>query len=411
LTQENLLIELRLPEADLAVEQFDLEQMVSQAVMAVDSCNNQIERTKTEIKLLQQQQINLTNLMHDKKVQLNNSRQKLAQLTNEREAFNAQNQEQEINNLQQQIQQITLELDDLRHNLDSVVNQSLDLKNQLSTLHNSRQRYQDKINQTQLRHQEQLVLLSTYREQVDTLQLNETELLSLVSTSQVKLSLAELTQQSKLFEAQINELGLVNLKAISDLEQAQQKQQQLFSQLDDLHQAIDLLQTAINHIDEESRELLQTTFSALNQSVAVYFRILFGGGDARLALTDSDILTAGVQIFAQPPGKKNTTIHLLSGGEKALAAMSFVFALFSLNPAPFCLLDEVDAPLDDANTQRFCNLVTELAAKTQFVYISHNRLAMEMATQLVGVTMQEKGVSQIVSVSLVDALSHVNHGG
>ena len=142
----------------------------------------------------------------------------------------------------------------------------------------------------------------------------------------------------------------------------------------------------------------------LKAALELYFKILFGGGSVELSLTEGDILQAGIQIMAQPPGKKNATIQLLSGGEKALTAMSFIFALFSLNPAPFCLLDEVDAPLDDANTARFCKLVQELAQKTQFVYISHNRLAMEMADQLVGVTMQEKGVSTIVSVSLVDAV-------
>ena len=135
-----------------------------------------------------------------------------------------------------------------------------------------------------------------------------------------------------------------------------------------------------------------------------FFPALFGGGEAALHMVGDDLLSAGVSIMAHPPGKKNSTIHLLSGGEKALTAMSLVFALFSLNPAPFCLLDEVDAPLDDANTGRFCRLVKEMSAQTQFLYISHNRLTMEMAEQLIGVTMQEKGVSRIVAVDIKQAL-------
>ena len=142
----------------------------------------------------------------------------------------------------------------------------------------------------------------------------------------------------------------------------------------------------------------------MNDKVKTFFPTLLGGGEAGLHLTDDDLLSAGVSIMAQPPGKRNSSIHLLSGGEKALTAMSLVFALFSLNPAPFCLLDEVDAPLDDANTSRFCKLVKQMSAQTQFLYISHNRLTMEMAEQLIGVTMQEKGVSRIVAVDIQQAL-------
>ena len=135
------------------------------------------------------------------------------------------------------------------------------------------------------------------------------------------------------------------------------------------------------------------------------FPSLFGGGNARLVMTGAEILDAGVQVMAQPPGKKNSTIHLLSGGEKALTAIALVFAIFQLNPAPFCLLDEVDAPLDDANTERYRKLVTEMSKGTQFLFISHNKIAMEMAEQLIGVTMQEQGVSRIVAVDMESAVS------
>ncbi|HLR12615.1 MAG TPA: chromosome segregation protein SMC, partial [Burkholderiaceae bacterium] len=154
----------------------------------------------------------------------------------------------------------------------------------------------------------------------------------------------------------------------------------------------------------ETRELLSSTFEAVNGHFADLFPRLFGGGRAALIMTGEEILDAGVQVMAQPPGKRNTTIQLLSGGEKALTAIALVFSLFQLNPAPFCLLDEVDAPLDDANTSRYAELVASMSEQTQFVFVSHNKIAMQMATQLIGVTMQEQGVSRIVSVDMDAAM-------
>ena len=210
-------------------------------------------------------------------------------------------------------------------------------------------------------------------------------------------SISELTRQ-------IEALGAVNLAALQELEEARERDGYYRSQSEDVQSAIALLEEAIVQIDSKTKERFKATFDAVNEKVQTFFPTLFGGGEATLHMVGDDLLTAGVSIMARPPGKKNATIHLLSGGEKALTAMSLVFALFSLNPAPFCLLDEVDAPLDDANTSRFCNLVKEMSAQTQFLYISHNRLTMEMAEQLVGVTMQEKGVSRIVAVNIQEAL-------
>ncbi|MDO4696223.1 MAG: chromosome segregation protein SMC [Neisseria sp.] len=203
---------------------------------------------------------------------------------------------------------------------------------------------------------------------------------------------------------QIEALGAVNLAALQELEEARERDDYYRSQSEDVQAAIALLEEAIEQIDDKTKSRFKETFDAVNAKVQNFFPTLFGGGEAALHMTGDDLLTAGVSIMARPPGKKNSTIHLLSGGEKALTAMSLVFALFSLNPAPFCLLDEVDAPLDDANTGRFCNLVKEMSAQTQFLYISHNRLTMEMAEQLIGVTMQEKGVSRIVAVDIKEAL-------
>ncbi|MDO4879342.1 MAG: AAA family ATPase [Neisseria sp.] len=216
---------------------------------------------------------------------------------------------------------------------------------------------------------------------------------------------AGLEEGIRTLQQQIQALGAVNLAALQELEEARERDGYYRSQSEDVQAAIGLLEEAIAKIDGETKTRFKETFDAVNEKVQTFFPTLFGGGEATLKMAGDDLLTAGVSIMARPPGKKNSTIHLLSGGEKALTAMSLVFALFSLNPAPFCLLDEVDAPLDDANTSRFCNLVKEMSAQTQFLYISHNRLTMEMAEQLVGVTMQEKGVSRIVSVDIRQALA------
>ncbi|AOX99291.1 chromosome segregation protein SMC [Jeongeupia sp. USM3] len=212
---------------------------------------------------------------------------------------------------------------------------------------------------------------------------------------------AEITRMTQALEA----LGAVNLAALAELESAQERAGYLGAQAQDLASAVEMLEAAIRRIDRETRSLLQETYGTVNANLQALFPALFGGGHAELHLTGDEILDAGLQIMAQPPGKKNSTIHLLSGGEKALTALSLVFSLFRLNPAPFCLLDEVDAPLDDANTLRFCNLVKTMAERTQFLYISHNRLTMEMAEQLVGVTMQEQGVSRVVAVDIQQALT------
>ncbi|MCC9646342.1 chromosome segregation protein SMC [Rubrivivax sp. JA1029] len=203
---------------------------------------------------------------------------------------------------------------------------------------------------------------------------------------------------------EIAALGAVNLAALDELSASRERKTFLDAQLADLTDAITTLEDAIRKIDLETRDLLGSTFNQVNEHFGRMFPSLFGGGQARLVMTGDEILDAGVQVMAQPPGKKNSTIHLLSGGEKALTAIALVFAIFQLNPAPFCLLDEVDAPLDDANTERYRNLVTEMSAGTQFLFISHNKIAMEMAEQLIGVTMQEQGVSRIVAVDMEAAI-------
>ncbi|MCG8391650.1 MAG: chromosome segregation protein SMC [Pseudomonadales bacterium] len=201
----------------------------------------------------------------------------------------------------------------------------------------------------------------------------------------------------------ISRLGQINLAAIEEYQQQSERKSYLDSQNDDLEDALGTLENAIRKIDRETRARFKEYFDRINRGLQELFPKVFGGGHAYLELTGEDLLDTGVAIMARPPGKRNSTIHLLSGGEKALTALSLVFSIFQLNPAPFCLLDEVDAPLDDANVGRFCNLVSEMSAKVQFIYITHNKIAMEMAATLMGVTMHEPGVSRLVSVDVEEA--------
>lgn len=264
---------------------------------------------------------------------------------------------------------------------------------------------QQNVQQALLQQQEALLNAKRYHDnllekQADIEQLSQ-QAANFAQPEQMLREIAQLNQK-------IQSLGAVNLAALDELKEAQERDEYYRTQSQDVQAAIDLLSEAIAQIDGETKVRFKQTFDAVNEKVQSFFPALFGGGQAQLHIIGDDLLTAGVAIMARPPGKKNSTIHLLSGGEKALTAMSLVFALFSLNPAPFCLLDEVDAPLDDANTSRFCDLVKEMSAQTQFLYISHNRLTMEMAEQLVGVTMQEKGVSRIVAVDIQQALQMAN---
>ena len=206
-------------------------------------------------------------------------------------------------------------------------------------------------------------------------------------------------------EKQRERSGAVNLAAVEELEEAQQRQAYYEAQRSDLEQALETLEGAIRKIDKETRALFRETFDRINLSLQGLFPKVFGGGEAWLELTDTDPLEAGVSLMARPPGKKNSTIHLLSGGEKALTAVALVFAIFQLNPAPFCMLDEVDAPLDDANVGRYANLLQEMSDQVQFIFVTHNKIAMEKAEHLMGVTMHEPGVSRLVSVDVAEAVA------
>ena len=258
----------------------------------------------------------------------------------------------------------------------------------------------DKLEQSRLNEQESKLLFEQFQNEINESQFDEVVLSESITE---KTTVKEVQELCNKLQEEINLLGPVNLAAIHELASEKERKGYLDSQVEDLTSASNTLEDAIKRIDKETRDRLIATFNEVNKNFTEFFRILFNGGQAQLELLGEEILDTGIQVTAQPPGKKNTTISQLSGGEKALTATALVFALFKLNPAPFCLMDEVDAPLDDSNTLRFADMVTEMSKNTQFLYVSHNKIAMEMAQQLIGVTMQESGVSRIVEVSLEEA--------
>ncbi|WP_050462730.1 chromosome segregation protein SMC [Herbaspirillum autotrophicum] len=293
-------------------------------------------------------------------------------------------------------------LADARHELDQLSQQLRQHEENRMQSERSLQPQRDRITELQLKEQAARLNQEQFTQALADTQADEAAL-SEKLTSEMRPSYlqGEVTRLTNAIAA----LGAVNLAALDELATASERKNFLDSQHADLTEAMNTLEDAIHKIDIETRGLLQDTFDKVNTHFAELFPILFGGGQAKLIMTGDEILDSGVQVMAQPPGKKNATIHLLSGGEKALTATALVFSMFQLNPAPFCLLDEVDAPLDDANTERFCNMVKRMSVHTQFLFISHNKIAMEMANQLIGVTMQEQGVSRIVAVDMESAVN------
>ena len=257
----------------------------------------------------------------------------------------------------------------------------------------------EKVQESKILERESQILFQQCCQEIEKTSFDESALLDAIDDDTNVESIIEKCNSLRL---KMERLGPVNQAAIDELNSIQERKNYLQKQSDDLTEAMTTLENAIKKIDSETREKLDTTYKEVNKNFSEFFKRLFMGGRAELQLMGDEILDTGLQVSAQPPGKKNTTINLLSGGEKALTAISLIFALFKLNPSPFCVMDEVDAPLDDTNTGNFCSLVKEMAEKTQFLIVTHNRITMEIAEQLVGVTQQELGVSRIVEVDMRD---------
>ena len=230
----------------------------------------------------------------------------------------------------------------------------------------------------------------------------DTILLSIKNTDDIPLE--ENENILAITKNKIDKLGAINLAAIDELKEHEERKTYLDKQYEDLTKSVETLESAIKKIDIETKSKFKDTFDAINKNLTYFFPKIFGGGKSYLELTDNDLLNTGVNIMAKPPGKLVKNLNLLSGGEKAGTGIAFVFSIFRINPAPFCLLDEVDAPLDEANNERFCNVVKEMSESVQFIFITHNKSTMQMADVLSGVTMRESGVSKMVSVNVEDAL-------
>jgi len=295
---------------------------------------------------------------------------------------------------EQQHSQARVQLQEIEHGLKILEKTKHALEQQLAALRH-------KLEELKLAKQTVLVRRDTLVEQLTEAQYGLHDIQQLLTEGD---SIPLLEEQLSYLNQRIHKLGAINLAAIEECRVEVERKQYLDTQHADLLAALSTLEEAIRKIDQETRNRFQNTFTQVNQGLQNLFPKLFGGGNAYLELTEDDVLAAGVNIMARPPGKRNSTIHLLSGGEKALTAVALVFAIFQLNPAPFCLLDEVDAPLDDANVSRFCNLLKAMADKVQFLFITHNKVTMETAEQLIGVTMREPGASRLVAVDIAEAL-------
>ncbi|XIE85334.1 chromosome segregation protein SMC [Neisseria meningitidis] len=374
----------RLKQAQLAL--LEANRQYGLAEVAVHKLNQQKQNYQQQIAQLEQQTLDWQ------------ERQQELALAYETE-FQNDEQHIKLDELTEAVQTLDEEYIAVQEKLAQIQAQGREQYARVQTLQTQLPQLQAATQTALLQQQEALINAKRYHQNLTerAADLDALEALAKESPKVLNSSIGSLSQQ-------IEALGAVNLAALQELEEARERDGYYRSQSEDVQAAITILEEAIAQIDDKTKARFKETFDAVNGKVQTFFPTLFGGGEATLKMIGDDLLTAGVSIMARPPGKKNSTIHLLSGGEKALTAMSLVFALFSLNPAPFCLLDEVDAPLDDANTSRFCNLVKEMSAQTQFLYISHNRLTMEMAEQLVGVTMQEKGVSRVVAVDIKQAL-------
>jgi chromosome segregation protein len=261
-------------------------------------------------------------------------------------------------------------------------------------------RLRAKLEQQRLSAQEIITLSGTIESQIQEKQGDLSELLDSLDEDSAIVDWEENIQE---MANRIQRLGPINLAAIDEYKLESERKEYLDQQNAELEEALTTLQNAIQKIDRETRTKFKDTFEFVNTHIQELFPKLFGGGHAYLEMVGDDLLNAGVALMARPPGKKNSSIHLLSGGEKALTAIAMVFAIFKLNPAPFCMLDEVDAPLDDANVGRYAAMLQEMSDQVQFIFISHNKISMEAANQLMGVTMHEPGVSRLVTVDVNQA--------
>lgn len=397
-----------------------LQQMEKQRLAHLknkESLQNQLNEsthlTKTYEEKLHQHELNLQTTHHHLKTELatlSNLEQQHKQLEQRLSQLHGMldHADNPISTLQQQLNleidkrnKLGLQLKESQAQLEIIDKRIKQSEHQSQMLETHLNSDRDTLEQQRLMSQELRIRAKTLEEQLQEQGYELEKLLSEIPPIDIAECEAQLTKTTQ----RIEQIGAVNLAALEERQAISEREKYLEAQHKDLTEALEMLQTAIQKMDKETRNRFKETFDKVNQNFTNLFPRLFSGGVASLQLQDPDLLSSGICIMAQPPGKRNSTIHLLSGGEKALTATALVFSFFQLNPAPFCMLDEVDAPLDDTNVLRFCKLVKEMSNEVQFIFISHNKAAIEMAHYLTGVTMHEPGVSRLVAVDLEKAIA------
>ncbi|MCU7959298.1 MAG: chromosome segregation protein SMC [gamma proteobacterium symbiont of Bathyaustriella thionipta] len=372
-----------------------LRKQIHEIALKVQSLKSSHDSLKQSIERLQQQDCSLLQRHTGLKTRLQESADPLQELQQELEKALAQRVviENELSNARALLQKIDFNL--------------REKDQQRATIEQNITQARTETDRARAQHQENEFRLHAVQEQLQAGDFNSAELMAGLPAD---ANPGRWQEQLEQLQRRIQRLGPINLAAIDEFEEHSERMQYLQSQSADVNKSLETLENAIRKIDRETRTRFKETYDKVNAGIQRMFPKLFGGGHAYLELTGDDLLDTGVTVMARPPGKRNTSIHLLSGGEKALTAVSLVFSIFELNPAPFCMLDEVDAPLDDANVGRFCQLVREMSEHVQFIFITHNKVTMELANQLSGVTMHEPGVSRLVTVDVAEAAQLVSDG-
>lgn len=393
-----------------------LEQQREQLSNRRDELRNTLEQAREQAQTVRSEAHEIKLRAEKQRTELNSTRQALERLDSQLTQLSARREElqkalaesetpleemnRELTDKLDKRVAVETELGEARQAMEAIEHQMREFEEQRVAAEQQVQEVRSSLEQIRISQQEFKVRRQTLEEQITE---SGFELQQLLQEMPEDAEVTQWQENVEQLEAKIQRLGPINLAAIEEFEQQSERKQYLDAQNEDLVQALKTLEDAIHKIDKETRTRFKETYDKVNSGLKDLFPRLFGGGHAYLEMTGEDLLETGVTVMARPPGKRNSTIHLLSGGEKALTAVALVFAIFELNPAPFCMLDEVDAPLDDANVSRYCDLLQHMSDRTQFIFITHNKVTMEVANHLTGVTMHEPGVSRMVAVDVDEA--------
>ncbi|MES9929120.1 MAG: chromosome segregation protein SMC, partial [Candidatus Thiodiazotropha sp. 6PDIVS] len=380
----------------------DLRTQVTEAREKLNQQRTSTHQRELQVESMRTVHTSLTQNLERARSQLNHLSQRRDELKQSLDTADVpiQQQLQDLNIKLEERTGVERELKQVRQGLEDVDGHLRKSEQQRHQAEQQVQERRERLNQARLQSQEVTVRCSTLKEQLNEEGLDAEELFKSMPEDANEQAWQ---QKTETLANRIHRLGPINLAAIDEYQEQSERLKYLEEQHADITSSLETLENAIRKIDRETRTRFKETFDKVNSGIKELFPRLFGGGHAYLELTGEDLLDTGVTVMARPPGKRNASIHLLSGGEKALTAVAMVFAIFQLNPAPFCMLDEVDAPLDDANVGRFCEMVKSMSDQVQFIFITHNKITMEIAHQLSGVTMYEPGVSRLVTVDVEEA--------